>query len=62
MPRTHLWVVSAHEVEATNLAEFLNCEVVMPVQTPVEEVEEEGETWKVSCVDYMHWPKVVSHA
>ena len=44
MPRTHLWVVSAHEVEATNLAEFLNCEVVMPVQTPVEEVEEEGGT------------------
>ena len=44
MPRTHLWVVSVHEVEATNLAEFLNCEVVMPVQTPVEEVEEEGGT------------------
>ena len=34
----------------------------MPVQTPVEEVEEEGGTWKVGCVDHMHWPKVVSHA
>ena len=42
----------------TDLAEFLNCVVVMPVQTPVEEGEQEGGTWKVSPVDHMHWPNV----
>ena len=53
-----VWPVGWPEskVEVIDLAEFLNCVVVMPVQTLVEEGEEEGGMWKVGPVDYMHCP------